>query len=155
MHILLLITCIIGCELVGLVSSLFTFQPLKTWYKNLKKPSFNPPNTIFGPVWTTLYALMGISFYFVIINPQRSTVAILVFILQLLLNFFWSFIFFTRKQLTFAFVEIVLLLCMIAATIIVFWPISHLSSILLVPYLLWVLYAALLSYTIMRLNNLN
>lgn len=153
MQLLLPIACIIGCELVGLISSSFTFKPLKTWYKNLKKPSFNPPNSIFGPVWITLYALMGISFYFIIINPQRSTVAITVFILQLVLNFCWSFIFFTLKQLTFAFVEIVLLLCMILATIIVFWPINPLSSLLLIPYFLWVSFATLLTYSIIKLNR--
>lgn len=153
MQLLLLIACVIGCELVGLVSSYFTFKPLKTWYKNLKKPSFNPPNNIFGPVWTTLYAFMGISFYFVITSPQRSTVAIIIFLLQLVLNFCWSFIFFTLKNLKFAFIEILLLLCMIVATIIIFWPISHTSSLLLVPYLLWVSFATLLTYSIMKLNR--
>lgn len=153
MHLVLLIACIIGCELVGLTSSFFTFKPLKTWYKNLKKPSFNPPNGIFGPVWTMLYALMGISFYLVITSPQRSTAAIVVFLLQLFLNFCWSFIFFTLKQLTFAFVEIVLLLCVIGATIYIFWPISHLASLLLIPYFLWVSFATLLTYSIRKLNR--
>lgn len=153
MHLFLVIAYIVGCELVGVISGYFTFKPIKTWYRKLKKPSFNPPNSIFGPVWTILYALMGISLYLVVYSPQRSTVAISVFLLQLLLNFLWSFIFFNLKQLTFAFVEILLLLFMILLTLILFWPISHLASLLLIPYLLWVSFAALLTYSVMKLNE--
>jgi len=140
--------------LIGFSGSFFTVSEIGSWYQTIQKPSWNPPNWIFGPVWTTLYVLMGISLFLV----WRSTtfqkgVAIILFSIQLVLNFFWSFIFFKQHQIGFAFAEILALWLMILLTIFAFGRINKLAAWLLVPYISWVSFAAILNFTIWQLNK--
>lgn len=148
-----LIGCILVCELVGGISGIATIKSIKTWYKKLKKPSFNPPSYIFGPVWTTLYALMGISLFCIIESHGEKGMAYIFFGVQLVLNFLWSFIFFQFHKLGWALIEIILLLLSIILTIISFSHIHPLAALLLVPYLLWVSFASILTAAIWKLNK--
>ena len=147
-----LILCILLTLLVGGVSGYFTSQSIPNWYVYLNKPSFNPPNYLFGPVWTLLYILMGISFYLVINKPNISWLLVGIFITQIILNFFWSFIFFNAHNLGLALFEIVLLWASILAMIILFYKTNKWAAILNIPYLLWVSFATLLNYSIYSLN---
>ena len=147
-----LILCILLPLLVGGVSGYFTSQSIPNWYVYLNKPSFNPPNYLFGPVWTLLYILMGISFYLVLNKPNISWLLVGIFITQIILNFFWSFIFFNAHNLGLALFEIVLLWASILAMIILFYKTNKWAAILNIPYLLWVSFATLLNYSIYSLN---
>jgi benzodiazapine receptor len=154
MNIYKLIASIAICLIVGFLGSIFTTKSIPAWYKKLKKPSFNPPNWIFGPVWTTLYVLMGISFYIVWNkNAVGSNVAIIIFLIQLFLNFLWSLLFFGLKKPFYAFIEIVVLWILILINIIYFFRIAPVSAYLLIPYIFWVSFAAILNYKIFRLNR--
>lgn len=146
-------SCIIITGL-GLLSGLMTTPEIQGWYANLSKPSWNPPNWLFGPVWTTLYILMGISFALVWHSghPRRNQ-AMLIFAIQFILNLAWTFIFFNQHQLQWAFAEIIALWIMILVNIIVFLRINRAAGLLLLPYLAWVSFAAFLNFTIMQLNN--
>lgn len=140
---------------VGAVAGLFTSSGVDGWYANANKPSFNPPNWIFMPVWTTLYLLMGIAMYLVWrsdVNRELKRTALTFYAIQLTLNFFWSFIFFEMKQPGWAFAEIILMWLMIVATIIWFRKLSPTAAWLLLPYLAWVSFASVLNYSIWQLN---
>lgn len=150
-----LLIIIIGCELVGIVGSLFTFSAIANWYSTLNKPFFSPPNWLFGPTWTLLYLLMGVAIFLIIQNKQKTKQvkkAVQIFILQLALNFIWTPIFFGLKAPLLALLVIIALWFAILATIKSFWPISKLASSLLIPYLLWVSFATLLNGAIVWLN---
>ncbi len=141
--------------LVGVVSGLFTSSAVKGWYAVANKPWFNPPNWIFAPVWTALYVMMGIALFLVWKAEADKTIkqtAIILFIVQLTLNFFWSFIFFKLQQPGWAFAEICLMWLMILITIIWFGKISPAAAWLLVPYICWVSFASVLNYSIWKLN---
>lgn len=143
------------CLAIGGVSGYFTANEIPTWYATLNKPGFNPPNWIFGPVWTTLYILMAISFWLIWKSNIESSIknrAMTFFVIQLVLNFFWSILFFSLHQLGFAFVEIILMWLFILFSIISFYPISKTASYLLIPYLLWVSFASVLNFSIWKLN---
>lgn len=143
------------CEGAGIIGSLFTVSAIPTWYATLVKPSFNPPGWIFGPVWTTLYALMGISLYRIWkkgTKKKQVQYALMLFGIQLVLNALWSLIFFGAHNLVGALVEIVVLLGFIIATIAEFRKLDKLATYLLTPYLLWVTFATFLTYSIWRLN---
>jgi len=140
---------------LGAIAGMFTSQSVPEWYATLNRPSFNPPNWIFGPVWTTLYILMGISF-FLIWKQEASKVrnrAILIFLLQLLLNFAWSFIFFYFNMIGLALVEIILLWISIVMMLIVFYKIKPTASYINIPYLLWVTFATVLNASYYFLNR--
>ncbi len=139
---------------LGAISGIFTAGEITGWYAELQKPSFNPPNGLFGPVWTILYILMGISFYIIWNKPvsKEKNTALTLFILQLLLNFCWSFIFFKQHQLGFALVEIIALWIGIVMTMIWFSKFSLTALWLLVPYIIWVSFATLLTEAIWKLN---
>lgn len=140
---------------IGSLGGLFTFPEIQHWYAGLTKPSWNPPNWIFGPVWTTLYLLMGIAVYRVWRAGANSSLvksALALFIVQFVLNFFWSIIFFRYHQLLGAFVELLAMWGAIFATIIAFSKVDKLAAWLLVPYISWVSFAGILNYTIWRLN---
>ncbi|MBC7588433.1 MAG: tryptophan-rich sensory protein [Chitinophagaceae bacterium] len=139
---------------LGLLSGLFTVPEIGTWYVKLNKPSFNPPNYLFGPVWLLLYTFMGISFYLIWIKPasQVRTAGVLFFLFQFVLNIFWSFIFFKLHNLGWAFAEIILMWLLILFTINEFRKLSSTAAWLLVPYILWVGFAAVLNFSIWRLN---
>ncbi len=140
---------------LGAVAGIFTAQSVPEWYATLIRPSFNPPNWIFGPVWTSLYILMGISLF--IIWKEKATRgrdrAILSFMLQLLLNFGWSFIFFYFHLIGFALVEIILLWISIVMTMILFHKIKPIAAYINIPYLLWVSFATILNASYYLLNR--
>lgn len=140
------------CLLAGVVGSIFTSQSVSTWYITLNKPSFNPPNWMFGPVWTVLYILIGISLYLVWTNKKRTITAFWVFGIQLALNALWSFLFFGLQSPLSAFIEIIILWAAILATIIIFYRISRPAAYLLIPYILWVSFAAVLNLALVLLN---
>jgi tryptophan-rich sensory protein len=152
--LLKLILSIILCEGVGILGSIFTIPSITSWYLHLNKPTFNPPNWIFGPVWTVLYLLIGISLYLILekkLKKEKSTI-LLVFSLQLFLNFLWSIIFFGMHLPLAAFVGIAFLWGSIIWLIINFWKFSKAASLILVPYLCWVSFAAILNLTVAILN---
>ena len=140
---------------LGAIAGMFTSQSVPEWYATLNRPSFNPPNWIFGPFWTTLYILMGISF-FLIWKQEASKVrnrAILIFLLQLVLNFAWSFIFSYFNMIGLALVEIILLWISIVMMLVVFYKIKPLASYINIPYLLWVTFATVLNASYYFLNR--
>lgn len=124
------------------------------WYAGLNKPSWNPPNWIFGPVWTALYAAMAVAGW--LISKSNSTekkTALIVFGIQLLLNGVWSWLFFGLNRPDLAFAEIVVLAASITICLVLFWRINRLAGLLLAPYLAWVSFAAFLNFTIWQLNR--
>ncbi|MBT3304435.1 tryptophan-rich sensory protein [Candidatus Woesearchaeota archaeon] len=133
------------------IGGLFTVSSVSTWYVDLVKPSFNPPSWLFGPVWTILYLLMGIALYLVW-TKKFNKQAFTLFGIQLVLNALWSILFFGLKQPLLAFIEIIILWVMILVTIIYFYKINKNSAYLLIPYLLWVSFAAILNLAIFILN---
>jgi benzodiazapine receptor len=142
--------------LVGALSGFATARSVAGWYVTLRKPVFNPPSWIFGPVWTALYVLMGIALYLVWRNGwDRDVVrwAMAFFAVQLALNGLWSLLFFGMQSPGWAFVEILLLWAAIATTLVAFWRVELLAGALLVPYFLWVSFAALLNGSIWMLNR--
>jgi tryptophan-rich sensory protein len=138
------------CEGVGLVSSVFTFNSLQAWYPALVKPFFNPPGWIFGPVWTTLYFLMGISLYLV---WGKKKTDLKWFWIQLILNSLWSIAFFGLKNPIIAFILVIFLLISIFLTIKTFAKVNKTSAYLLYPYLGWVSFASILNLSIVILNR--
>jgi len=141
--------------MVGAIAGFFTTTGVKGWYAIANKPSFNPPNWLFAPVWTALYLMMGIALYLIWskeANKVTKRAAIILFSVQMLLNFAWSFIFFYAQQPGWAFVEIIAMWVMILLTIFQFGKISPLAAWLLVPYISWVSFAALLNFYIWKLN---
>ena len=150
-----LLTAIVISEAAGIIGSLFTASAIPGWYASLIKPQLAPPNWVFGPVWTTLYALMGIAAFLVWkrgLERREVKTALAIFVGQLALNTLWSIIFFGLKNPGAAFIEIILLWLAILATIIAFAKISKPAAWLLVPYLLWVSFAGYLNYAIWALN---
>ncbi len=153
--ILKLIVSLIICQLAGFVGSLFTTPSIPIWYAALEKPSFTPPNWVFSPVWISLFVLMGISLFLV---WQKSfhypgvSGAMLWFGIQLFLNMLWSILFFGLKSPFFAFVGIIFLWVAIFLTLIKSFKVSRLASVLLVPYICWVSFAAILNFAIWNLN---
>lgn len=144
---------LILCLGTGLLGSLFTIPSIPTWYQSLNKPFFSPPNFVFAPVWTTLYILMAISLYLVLVKKPKNNLPIKFFLIQLLLNFFWSIIFFYIHAPLVAFFDILLLFTFIALTIEAFYKVNKVASYLLVPYILWVSFAAILNLSIVILNK--
>lgn len=146
---------ILLCELTGIVSAIFTTNAIPTWYVTLNKPFFSPPNWLFGPVWTLLYALMGISFYLIWIQgwkKKKVQKAGKVFFIQLALNFFWSLLFFGLHSPLLGLLNIIPLWVFIVFTIKQFYPLSKLAAYLLIPYLLWVSFASILNTALFLLN---
>lgn len=140
--------------IVGLLGSIFTSSSVDNWYISLNKPSFNPPSYLFAPVWTVLFVLIGISFYFVWSKDFGSNklLTLGIYGLDLLLNLCWSVLFFGLRNPFLAFVEIIILWFIILINIIVFYRISKTSGLMLIPYLLWVSFASILNYSIFILN---
>jgi benzodiazapine receptor len=155
-EILKLFINIIICQFAGVIGSVFTTPAIPTWYATLIKPSFTPPNWIFSPVWISLYLLMGISVFLVwrkgIENPQVN-LALRFFIVQLILNSLWSVLFFGLRSPFLGLVEIIILWIFILLTILYFFRVSKTAGILLWPYILWVSFAAVLNFSLWRLNS--
>ena len=132
---------------MGFLAGMFTSQAIPTWYASLNKPAFSPPNWVFGPVWTSLYILLGISL-FLIWKDEASkdrNRAIKVFSIQMLLNFAWSFLFFYFHLIGVALIEIILLWVSIGYMIYLFYKIRPFAAYLNIPYLIWVSFAVILN----------
>ena len=123
-----------------------------SFYAQLSKPSWAPPAWVFGPVWTVLYGLMGIAAWLVWRSPAPKRAALTLFAAQLAANALWSWLFFAWHRGALAAVEILVLLALIVAMIVAFWRSSRLAAWLLVPYLLWVSFASVLTWTVWRSN---
>ncbi|RXK83668.1 TspO/MBR family protein [Filimonas effusa] len=138
----------------GAIAGTVTANNVNTWYPQLNKPSFNPPNWLFGPVWTILYIMMGIALYLVWTKPAShiKSRAMALFFVQLALNFIWSFLFFQWHLIGMALVDISILWIAIISCLLVFSRISKPAAWLFVPYLLWVSFAASLNAAIYMLN---
>ena len=149
-----LILCILLPLLIGSVSGIATASGVNDWFLTINKPGFNPPNYLFAPVWTVLYILMGISFYVVLQTPgsKSKKAAISIFVVQLFLNFCWSFLFFKYQLIGVAFIEIILIWLSIIYMIYAFKKINRLAAWLQLPYLLWVSFASILNGAIWWLN---
>jgi len=141
---------------IGAIAGLFTAKAIPGWYALLNKPSFNPPNWVFGPVWTTLYIVLGISLFLIwkLESGRERNQAILIFMVQLLLNFAWSFCFFYFKMIGVALIDIVVLWFAIAVMIFRFYKLNPLAAYINIPYLLWVTFASVLNgaYFFLNLN---
>jgi translocator protein len=150
-----LIISIVVCLAIGGISGGFTAGAINTWYVTLQKPSWNPPNTIFAPVWTTLYIGMAIAFARIWdkADSDLKTSAMILFGVQLFLNFWWSIIFFNFRTLGWALVEIGVMWLAIVATIFYFSKLDRIAMALLIPYIAWVSFAAFLNFTLWRMNG--
>ena len=139
---------------VGVIASIATSSSVDTWFQTLEKPFFNPPEWLFAPVWTSLYVLMGISSYLIYTTAQSAMriLALDVYIMQLFLNFLWSWLFFWFKSPGFALYNIILLAVVIVIMIRRFYGIHKLAGILQIPYLMWILFATALNASIWYLN---
>ncbi len=150
-----LVIAIVVTQLAGIIGSLFTFSAIPTWYATLTKPELNPPSWVFGPVWTTLYILMGVSVFLIWQKgwERRDVkIAVSVYGVQLVLNALWSIVFFGMQSPGLALVNIALLFVSIVSTMILFYKISRPAMYLLIPYILWVSFASYLNYAIYALN---
>ena len=138
----------------GALGGIVTAPEIKTWYLFLNKPSFNPPNYLFGPVWTLLYLLMGISLFLILKKDDSAAKkkSLILFFVQFALNFCWSFIFFKYHLIGWAFAEIVVMWIFILLTILSFNRINKTAAWLLVPYIAWVSFASVLNFAIWKLN---
>ena len=148
------------CYAVAAIGAYSTTPAIPTWYADLTKPSFNPPNWIFAPVWTALYALMALAAWLIWRTPTEPQTlqdsarldALIAFYIQLVLNFLWTPIFFHYHQILVAAVIILLLWLAILLTIVLFWRVRPLAGVLLMPYIAWVTFATALNLAILRLN---
>jgi translocator protein len=154
MKIIPIIVSILIAQGVGVIGSVFTVSSVNIWFETLVKPLWNPPSWVFGPVWITLYTLMGISAYLVWKqkNIAGAKTALKVYGVHLLFNALWSILFFGLKNPGLAFAEIIILLILILITTILFWKINRWAGILMTPYIVWVLFATFLNYAIWTLN---
>ena len=150
------IISILACFAAGGIGSLSTFKAIPTWYPSLKKPKYTPPDWVFGPVWTTLYILMGLSVFLVWqqgLSTEGVLLAFILFWVQLILNALWSIIFFGMKSKGGGIIVIVVLWILILVTIITSFQVSVWAGVLLIPYILWVSIATYLNVGIWWLNQ--
>ena len=150
-NIPLLALCLIVCLGIGSLGGIATASSVNTWYQTLNKPFFNPPNWLFAPVWTVLYLTIGFSLYLAL-ESKAEKKALIYFSIQLALNFLWSILFFGLKSPSLALAGILALWLFIFLTIKEFSKKSKLAGKILIPYLLWVSFAALLNLSIVLLN---
>lgn len=150
-----LVYFILICLLIGLFGSFWTKGAVSTWYPTLTKPSWTPPDWVFGPVWSSLYIMIAVSGWLIYRSDpsHKRTVALTLYAGQLALNFIWSFLFFSLRNPFLGLIDIIFLCLLILLTIIKAWPVSRLASLLLIPYLAWVLYATTLNLGIWLLND--
>ncbi|MCA1566666.1 MAG: tryptophan-rich sensory protein [Acidobacteria bacterium] len=148
---------VVACFAAAGIGSLYTTPAIPVWYASLQKPAWNPPNWLFGPVWTLLYLSMAVAVW--LVWRERGFTAgagglpLALFAVQLILNALWSIIFFGWKRPGLALVEIFFLWAAIFATMLSFWRISLIAAWLMWPYLLWVTFAGFLNLTIWKLNR--
>lgn len=147
------IAAILIAQSAGIIGSFATFSAIPIWYAGLVKPAFSPPSWVFGPVWTILYTLIGISLFLVWQEKgKEKKTALSIFFVHLFLNALWSILFFGLHNPSLAFFEILLLLATLLVVMWQFWRIRPLASYLLVPYLLWISFAAFLNFALWQLN---
>ncbi len=149
------VTWIATCEGAGLLAALATAPQVSTWYAGLAKPAWTPPGWLFGPVWIALYAAMGVAAARVWIRQRTTRTgrrSLAAFVLQLVLNAAWSFLFFGLHSPVLGLVDIVIMWGVIVTLVLWWWRLERPSSLLLVPYLAWVSFAAALNAAIWRLN---
>lgn len=140
---------------VGWIGSLFTAPAIPVWYNSLVKPTLNPPNWIFAPVWTLLFILMGVAAFLVWrkgLKKKEVKLALAIFVFQLFLNSFWSMLFFGMHNILVSFTEILSLWFAIMALLLAFYQVSRAAAYLIVPYVLWVSFAVYLNYAILQLS---
>jgi translocator protein len=140
---------------LGSIAGLITSEAVPEWFAALNRPSFSPPNWLFGPVWTTLYILLGLSFFLIWkqeASRQRNQ-AIIIFFVQMALNFGWSFIFFYFNMIGLALIEIVLLWISIIIMLLLFYKIKPAAAYMNIPYLIWVTFASVLNAGYYILNR--
>jgi len=142
------------CQLAGVLGSFFTSPAIPTWYKTLKKPFFTPPDWIFGPVWISLFILIGISLFMIWRRQDRPRfkLTLVFFLIQLILNILWSVAFFGLRSPLLGLVDIVLLWVAIVLTIQHCLRITRTAGLLLLPYIIWVSFAAFLNFSLWILN---
>jgi tryptophan-rich sensory protein len=146
-----LVGLILTCQLAGIIGSIFTASAIETWYSQLVRPSFAPPNWLFGPVWVSLYTLMGISLYLIWNQAERGL--LIFFFVHLLLNSLWSILFFGLQNPLISFIEIVVLWLMIIVIVVRFYRLKPAAGLLQIPYLLWVGFAMVLNFSFWWLNR--
>lgn len=144
---------VVICLVISGIAGWVTGDNIAGWYTPLQKPSFNPPSWIFGPVWTVLYIMIGIAGGLLWTMRDTHPAAFWVYVLQLVFNFAWSFIFFGAHQIGWAYVDILLLWVSIILTIVFAFNASKVAAMLLVPYLGWVTFACVLNFMLWRLNS--
>ena len=150
-----LVAFIILCLAVSSVGGAITATSVDTWYQTLEKPSFNPPDWVFAPVWTALYILMGLAAWRIwrFRSISNTGKALSIFGVQLGLNLSWSILFFGLQRIDLALIEIFILLAIIVLNAILFWRIDRLAGLIFVPYVLWVTFATILNASIWLLNE--
>lgn len=148
-----LLVSVLVTMLAGGLAGIATGSSVSTWYSTIQRPSWTPPDGVFAPVWSALYASMGVALWLACrAKPAEAAVPVVVYAAQLGLNLLWSVLFFGLRRPDLAFAEIVLLWCAILATVVVFWRTTSWAGVLLLPYLLWVTFAAVLNGAIWRMN---
>ena len=154
MNIIRLLISVTLPLLIGAIAGFFTSNALPEWYASLNHPIISPPNWVFGPVWTVLYLLMGVSSYLVWKMPAGNvkTWALVVYFIQLLLNFSWSFLFFFFKQIGLGLIDILILLSCILVMIVLFYRNRPAAAYINIPYFLWVSFATILNAAFFKLN---
>jgi benzodiazapine receptor len=149
------VAAVVICEAAGVIGSIFTTPKIATWYQTLILPDFAPPSWVFGPVWITLYFLMGLALFLILREGQSGVpirLPVCIFAIQLALNVLWSFLFFGLESPLLGLVGIIILWCAILLTIWEFYRIAKPAAYLLIPYIVWVSVAAVLNYAIWTLN---
>ena len=149
---LISISAVAAASIIGQIA---TYPNLAPWYASLAKPSFNPPNWVFGPVWTTLYLLMAFSVWRILRLPDGSMrrTALTLFFIQLALNTAWSWMFFAANSPLLGLVNIVPQIALIVATVVVFYRLDRLAGYCLLPLSAWVAFATVLNFSIWLLNR--
>ncbi|MEC7695866.1 MAG: TspO/MBR family protein [Planctomycetota bacterium] len=150
-----LVISVVICFGAALLGNLATMPQIPTWYSGIAKPAWTPPDWVFGPVWSLLYAMMAVSAWLVWrkVGGKTTRVPLIWFGTQLVLNSLWSVLFFGMQKPAWSMVEVFFLWLAILMTIRAFWPLSRWASLLLVPYLLWVSFASILNVAIWQLNR--
>ena len=154
MRAAILVGLIVLCQGVGVMGARWTAPEIRTWYRGLRKPRFNPPAWVFGPVWTVLYTLMAVAAWMMTVAPGSGsrTAGLVLFAVQLGLNLGWPWIFFRLHAPGTALAELIVLWAAIAATTALFWRVDEAAAWLMLPYLGWTAFAAVLNGAIRRLN---
>ena len=150
-----LVVAVVVCYCAALLGNLATMPQIPTWYAGIAKPPWTPPDWLFGPVWSLLYAMMAVAAWFIWRQSDWKTAKspLLWFAAQLILNSLWSILFFGMQKPAWSMVEVFFLWLAILMTIRAFWPVSRLAAGLLIPYLIWVSFASVLNVAIWQLNR--